>query len=150
MRRRAEGRPGARLVDADEPDRRERGQVVLVLEVRLRGAHEAVVAAAVRLRALEADDVAVLGLVDDVLALADVDDGRAEARVREAAVSGRRLERRVRDKRRADDGVGPPPATDTDARHFTGPYRREIVAGVGHNFPQEAPDAFAAAIRALL
>lgn len=50
----------------------------------------------------------------------------------------------------ADDGVGPPPATDTDARHFTGPYRREIVAGVGHNFPQEAPDAFAAAIRALL
>ena len=50
----------------------------------------------------------------------------------------------------ADDGVGPPPATDTDARHFTGPYRREIVAGVGHNFPQEAPDAFAAAVRALL
>jgi pimeloyl-ACP methyl ester carboxylesterase len=50
----------------------------------------------------------------------------------------------------ADDGVGPPPATDTDARHFTGPYRREIVAGVGHNFPQEAPDAFAAAVRARL
>jgi pimeloyl-ACP methyl ester carboxylesterase len=50
----------------------------------------------------------------------------------------------------ADDGVGPPPAADTDARHFTGPYRREIVAGVGHNFPQEAPDAFAAAVRALL
>ncbi|WP_342109080.1 alpha/beta hydrolase [Methylobacterium sp. SI9] len=50
----------------------------------------------------------------------------------------------------ADDGVGPPPETDTDARHFTGPYRREIVAGVGHNFPQEAPDAFAAAVRALL
>lgn len=50
----------------------------------------------------------------------------------------------------ADDGVGPPPATDTDARHFTGPYRREIVAGVGHNFPQEAPEAFADAVRALL
>ncbi|MCJ2087094.1 alpha/beta hydrolase [Methylobacterium sp. E-005] len=50
----------------------------------------------------------------------------------------------------ADDGVGPPPETDTDARRFTGPYRREIVAGVGHNFPQEAPDAFAAAVRALL
>lgn len=49
-----------------------------------------------------------------------------------------------------DDGVGPPTAKDTDARRFTGPYRREIVAGVGHNFPQEAPDAFAAAIRALL
>jgi pimeloyl-ACP methyl ester carboxylesterase len=50
----------------------------------------------------------------------------------------------------ADDGVGPPPAIDTDARRFTGPYRREIVAGVGHNFPQEAPDAFAAAVRARL
>lgn len=50
----------------------------------------------------------------------------------------------------ADDGVGPPSATDTDACHFTGPYRREIVAGVGHNFPQEAPDAFADAVRALL
>jgi len=50
----------------------------------------------------------------------------------------------------ADDGVGPPPATDADARHFTGPYRREIVAGVGHNVPQEAPDEFAAAVRALL
>ncbi|WP_457104858.1 alpha/beta fold hydrolase [Methylobacterium sp. P5_C11] len=50
----------------------------------------------------------------------------------------------------ADDGVGPPPETDTDARHFTGPYRREIVAGVGHNFPQEAPEAFAAAVRSLL
>ncbi|MCJ2067125.1 alpha/beta hydrolase [Methylobacterium sp. J-088] len=50
----------------------------------------------------------------------------------------------------ADDGVGPPSATDIDARHFIGPYRREIVAGVGHNFPQEAPDAFVAAVRALL
>jgi pimeloyl-ACP methyl ester carboxylesterase len=50
----------------------------------------------------------------------------------------------------ADDGVAPPSAADTEARHFTGPYRREIVAGVGHNFPQEAPDAFAVAVRALL
>ncbi|MDP4003534.1 alpha/beta fold hydrolase [Methylobacterium sp. NEAU K] len=50
----------------------------------------------------------------------------------------------------ADDGVSPPPAIDVDARHFTGPYRREIVAGVGHNFPQEAPDAFAQAVLALL
>ena len=32
----------------------------------------------------------------------------------------------------------------------SGPYRREIVAGVGHNFPQEASDAFAAAVRALV
>ncbi|MCJ2144034.1 alpha/beta fold hydrolase [Methylobacterium sp. E-066] len=50
----------------------------------------------------------------------------------------------------ADDGVGPPPATDTDAQHFTGPYRRAVVAGVGHNFPQEAPDAFAEAVLGLL
>ena len=50
----------------------------------------------------------------------------------------------------ADDGVTPPPATDTEAGHFTGPYRREIVAGAGHNIPQEAPDAFAAAVRTLL
>ncbi|MCJ2096381.1 alpha/beta hydrolase [Methylobacterium sp. J-072] len=50
----------------------------------------------------------------------------------------------------ADDGVGPPPATDTDAEHFTGPYRRAVVAGVGHNFPQEAPDAFAEAVLGLL
>ena len=50
----------------------------------------------------------------------------------------------------ADDGVGPPSVADTDARHFTGPYRREIVAGVGHNFPQEASDTFAAAVRALV
>ena len=50
----------------------------------------------------------------------------------------------------ADDGVAPPSATDPEARHFLGLYRREIVAGVGHNFPQEAPEAFAAAVRALL
>jgi pimeloyl-ACP methyl ester carboxylesterase len=50
----------------------------------------------------------------------------------------------------ADDGVTPPPATDADARRFGGPYRREIVAGAGHNVPQEAPAAFAGAVRALL
>ena len=49
----------------------------------------------------------------------------------------------------ADDGVYPPPTKDKDAGHFVGPYRREIVAGVGHNFPQEAPSAFADAILAL-
>lgn len=46
----------------------------------------------------------------------------------------------------ADDGVGPPPAIDEDAPHFTGPYRRQIVPGVGHNFPQEAPEVFAQAV----
>ena len=49
-----------------------------------------------------------------------------------------------------DDGVGPPPATDTDARHFAGPYRRTVVAGVGHNFPQEAPEVFAEAVLGLV
>lgn len=49
----------------------------------------------------------------------------------------------------ADDGVSPPPAEDRAACHFTGPYRRGIVPGAGHNLPQEAPDAFADAVLAL-
>jgi pimeloyl-ACP methyl ester carboxylesterase len=49
-----------------------------------------------------------------------------------------------------DDGVdGPPKTTDRAARHFTGFYRRQLVAGIGHNFPQEAPEIFADAILAL-
>ena len=51
--------------------------------------------------------------------------------------------------RAADDGVAPPQAEDRAARHFTGPYRRAIVPGAGHNVPQEAPDAFADAVLAL-
>ena len=39
-----------------------------------------------------------------------------------------------------------PAAADEDAPHFTGPYAREILPGVGHNLPQEAPEAFAAAV----
>jgi pimeloyl-ACP methyl ester carboxylesterase len=46
----------------------------------------------------------------------------------------------------ADDGVSVPAVTDPKASHFTGGYRREIVPGVGHNFPQEAPELFAAAV----
>jgi pimeloyl-ACP methyl ester carboxylesterase len=45
-----------------------------------------------------------------------------------------------------DDGVDPPAASDADAPHFTGPYAREVLPGIGHNLPQEAPDAFAAAV----
>lgn len=45
-----------------------------------------------------------------------------------------------------DDGVDPPAAADEDAPRFTGPYAREILPGVGHNLPQEAPEAFAAAV----
>ncbi len=49
----------------------------------------------------------------------------------------------------ADDGVAPPPTEDRAARQFTGPYRRGILPGVGHNVPQEAPEAFADAVLAL-
>ena len=36
------------------------------------------------------------------------------------------------------------------AEKFAGPYsHRTITGGVGHNLPQEAPDAFADAIREL-
>ncbi len=45
-----------------------------------------------------------------------------------------------------DDGVEPPSDEDLDQRHFIGPYQRRIIDGVGHNLPQEAPQAFAAAI----
>ncbi|MBS9720892.1 alpha/beta hydrolase [Tianweitania sp. BSSL-BM11] len=46
----------------------------------------------------------------------------------------------------ADDGVHPLQSDDKGARHFTGRYRRAIVPGVGHNFPQEAPEVFADAV----
>lgn len=53
--------------------------------------------------------------------------------------------------RGADDGVEPsPPRDDRDAKHFKGRYRRLVLPGIGHNVPQEAPDAFAEAILSLL
>ncbi|MEM7522844.1 MAG: alpha/beta hydrolase [Pseudomonadota bacterium] len=48
-----------------------------------------------------------------------------------------------------DDGVDPPADEDIARAHFTGFYQRRILAGVGHNPPQEAPGAFAAAILSL-
>ena len=45
-----------------------------------------------------------------------------------------------------DDGVDPPVDDDFDRVHFLGPYERRIVSGSGHNLPQEAPEAFAAAM----
>ena len=45
-----------------------------------------------------------------------------------------------------DDGVAPPQAEDGAAAHFSGPYRRECLKGIGHNFPQEAPEVFAKAV----
>lgn len=38
----------------------------------------------------------------------------------------------------ADDGVGPASEEDEDAGHFTGPYERRVLVGVGHNIPEEA------------
>jgi pimeloyl-ACP methyl ester carboxylesterase len=46
------------------------------------------------------------------------------------------------------DGVGGPPGGE-DRDHFTGDYRYELVPGVGHNLPQEAPEAFVRAVLAL-
>lgn len=48
-----------------------------------------------------------------------------------------------------DDGVDPSPSEDEDAQKFTRFYDRRILPGVGHNVPQEAPSAFAEAIREL-
>jgi len=47
------------------------------------------------------------------------------------------------------DGVDPPKPDDHDAPHFRGAYRRAILPGIGHNFPQEAPAAFAEALLSL-
>ncbi len=46
----------------------------------------------------------------------------------------------------ADDGVIVSSATDKEYHRFAGPYERRILAGVGHNVPQEAPTSFADAI----
>src|SRR5688572_16334245 len=48
-----------------------------------------------------------------------------------------------------DNGVSPPATSQTHQRFFKGPYERRLVAGVGHNVPQEAPREFAAAVLAL-
>lgn len=48
------------------------------------------------------------------------------------------------------DGVLPTDSSAAHAHRFTGPYARRVVAGAGHNLPQEAPAAFAAAVLALL
>jgi len=45
----------------------------------------------------------------------------------------------------ADDGVSPL-ATSDDVSRFTGPCRREIVPGAGHNLPQETPDPVVRAV----
>jgi pimeloyl-ACP methyl ester carboxylesterase len=44
------------------------------------------------------------------------------------------------------DGVAAPTRDDTQARFFTGPYRRVLIPVVGHDVPQEAPKATADAV----
>ncbi|HET9577808.1 MAG TPA: alpha/beta hydrolase [Usitatibacter sp.] len=46
----------------------------------------------------------------------------------------------------ADDGVIPASASEGHERYFDGRYERRVLAGVGHNPPQEAPAAFADAV----
>ncbi|HWX47672.1 MAG TPA: alpha/beta hydrolase [Roseomonas sp.] len=46
------------------------------------------------------------------------------------------------------DGVARPEGSAADAPHFTGPYEHRRLPGIGHNLPQEAPQAFAEAVLA--
>jgi pimeloyl-ACP methyl ester carboxylesterase len=48
------------------------------------------------------------------------------------------------------DGVGPPTATDAQARFFTGPYQRRLIPVIGHDVPQEAPKETVAALLELV
>lgn len=49
----------------------------------------------------------------------------------------------------ADDGVMRIGDTDRHAKHFTGRHEHRVIAGAGHNLPQEAPEAFADAMLAV-
>jgi pimeloyl-ACP methyl ester carboxylesterase len=49
-----------------------------------------------------------------------------------------------------DDGVRPPAPAERSAHRFTGPRRHGIVAGVGHDMPQEVPATFADAVLELV
>jgi len=44
------------------------------------------------------------------------------------------------------DGVGPAAGSEGHHRHFIGPYERRVLPRIGHNLPQEAPEAFARAV----
>jgi pimeloyl-ACP methyl ester carboxylesterase len=48
------------------------------------------------------------------------------------------------------DGVGPPTASDPQARFFTGPYQRRLIPVIGHDVPQEAPKETVAAVLELV
>ncbi|THD63364.1 MAG: alpha/beta hydrolase [Bradyrhizobium sp.] len=44
------------------------------------------------------------------------------------------------------NGIAPVRASESDAKRFTASYQRRVLENVGHNPPQEAPQAFAEAI----
>jgi len=44
------------------------------------------------------------------------------------------------------DGVSPAQDEEFHARHFGGPFTHRVLAGIGHNIPQEAPGDFADAV----
>jgi pimeloyl-ACP methyl ester carboxylesterase len=46
----------------------------------------------------------------------------------------------------AVNGVTPARLSEGHGKYFTGPYQRRVLENVGHNPPQEAPQAFADAI----
>jgi len=47
-------------------------------------------------------------------------------------------------------GLSPSQSSLKHAAFFTGPYQRRVIPSVGHNLPQEAPDAFADAVLELV
>lgn len=44
------------------------------------------------------------------------------------------------------DGVSSLSETKSDSNRFTGRHENRVVPNVGHNLPQEAPEAFASAV----
>ncbi|MGB6534669.1 MAG: alpha/beta hydrolase [Xanthobacteraceae bacterium] len=48
------------------------------------------------------------------------------------------------------DGVMPPQGSASHAAFFSGPYQRRVLPKVGHNPPQESPQAFAEAVLELV
>ncbi len=48
------------------------------------------------------------------------------------------------------DGVQPPESSAKQGAFFSGPFTRRVLPGVGHNPPQEAPQAFSDAILELI
>lgn len=48
------------------------------------------------------------------------------------------------------NGVVPSGGSEHHHRFFTGSYKRQVISGVGHNLPQEAPHDFAEAVLSLV